>query len=100
MLAALDPPAKTLDEFVQQVVPADIMSKKDLTVTAPRAATRLYRDRVHGGLGETDVLKLLDTYRQQIKATGKPYIGCGYYGTVVPPVILRNILENPAWYTS
>ena len=30
----------------------------------------------------------------------KNYIGAGYYGTVVPPVILRNVLENPAWYTA
>ena len=30
----------------------------------------------------------------------KNYIGTGYYGTVTPPVIQRNVLENPAWYTA
>lgn len=100
MLAALDPPAASLDEFVKQVLPADILSKKDLSVTSPRAAPQLYRDPIDGGLGENDMLKLLDEYRQKISNAGKSYIGAGYYPTIVPPVILRNILENPAWYTS
>ncbi|KAJ9192961.1 hypothetical protein DTO021D3_2769 [Paecilomyces variotii] len=100
MLATLDPPVASLDEFVQQVLPADILSKKDMVVTPPRVGTELQRDDVHGGLGETDMLKLLEKYRDQITTTGKPYIGCGYYNTIVPPVILRNVLENPAWYTS
>jgi glycine dehydrogenase len=46
------------------------------------------------------MLKLLETYRRQIDISGKTYLGTGYYPTIVPPVILRNILENPAWYTS
>ncbi|RMZ37209.1 hypothetical protein AFCA_011405 [Aspergillus flavus] len=100
MLATLDPPVASLDEFVKQVLPADILSKKDLKVTDPHAKTNLYRDNVGGGLGETDMLKLLDVYRKQIDVSGKTYIGTGYYGTIVPPVILRNVLENPAWYTS
>ncbi|PKX93347.1 glycine decarboxylase subunit P [Aspergillus novofumigatus IBT 16806] len=75
MLAALDPP------------------QKDLTVTPPSADINLPRS-------STDMLKLLETYRKQIDVSGKTYLGTGYYPTIVPPVILRNILENPAWYTS
>ncbi|KAF9883930.1 glycine decarboxylase subunit P [Aspergillus nanangensis] len=100
MLATLDPPVASLDEFVKQVLPADILSKKDLKVTDPHSTASLARDSVHGGLGETDMLKLLDTYRKQIDVSGKTYLGTGYYPTIVPPVILRNVLENPAWYTS
>ncbi|KAL2849823.1 glycine cleavage system P-protein-domain-containing protein [Aspergillus pseudoustus] len=100
MLAVLDPPATSLDEFVKQVLPADVLSKKNLDVTLPSADTGLPRSSVHGGLGETDMLKLLDKYRKQIDVSGKTFIGAGYYPTIVPPVILRNILENPAWYTS
>ncbi|OOF92616.1 hypothetical protein ASPCADRAFT_209887 [Aspergillus carbonarius ITEM 5010] len=100
MLATLNPPVASLDEFVKQVLPADILSKKDLKVAAPHSTANLPHSSVHGGLGETDMLKLLDTYRKQIDVSGKVYLGTGYYPTIVPPVILRNILENPAWYTS
>ncbi|EEH43921.2 glycine dehydrogenase [Paracoccidioides brasiliensis Pb18] len=100
MLKALDPPAKSLDEFVKQVLPADILSERNLEVTSPSGTTRLHRDPLHGGLGETDMIKLLEKYKKSIDASGKPYIGCGYYNTIVPPVIQRNVLENPLWYTS
>lgn len=100
MLAKLDPPVSSLDEFVAQVLPADILSQKDMNISAPNADIKLDRDNVHGGFGETDMLKLLDTYRKQIDVSGKTYIGTGYNPTIVPPVILRNVLENPAWYTS
>ncbi|EAS29706.3 glycine dehydrogenase [Coccidioides immitis RS] len=100
MLAVLDPPAKNLDEFVKQVLPADILTAKNLSVSEPQAAAELRKDGVLGGLGEKDMVKLLESYKNKIDATGKSFIGCGYYSTVVPPVIQRNVLENPAWYTS
>ncbi|KAJ5770938.1 uncharacterized protein N7511_002989 [Penicillium nucicola] len=100
MLAVLDPPVATLDEFVKQVLPEDILSKKNLELSEPNADINLYRSSVQGGLGETDMLKLLNKYREQIDISGKTYIGTGYYPTIVPPVIQRNVLENPAWYTS
>ncbi|KAL1996093.1 hypothetical protein VTN49DRAFT_416 [Thermomyces lanuginosus] len=100
MLAALDPPAASLDDFVKEVLPADILSKKDLTITPPRLAGQVSLTPVDDGLSESDVMKLLGEYRKKISTLGKSYIGAGYYPTIVPPVILRNILENPAWYTS
>ena len=100
MLATLDPPVASLDEFVQQVVPADVLSEKELTVSSPRGEVNLSRDSTLGGLGESDMLKVLEEYRKQIGSSAKSYIGAGYYPTIVPPVIMRNVLENPAWYTS
>lgn len=103
MLKALDPPAESLDGFVGQVLPADVLSKKEMEVTPHSeagVAKELHRDSTHGGLGEKDMLELLKSYKDNINASGKAYIGCGYYPTIVPSVIQRNVLENPAWYTS
>ena len=100
MLATLDPPVASLDEFVAQVLPEDVLSRKDMKLSSPNVDIKLDRDNLHGGLGETDMLKLLGEYRKQIDVSGKTYLGTGYNPTIVPPVILRNVLENPAWYTS
>ncbi|KAI1932197.1 glycine decarboxylase subunit P [Ophidiomyces ophidiicola] len=100
MLGVLDPPAKSLDDFVKQVLPVDILTAKNLSVTEPKASAELRKDGILGGLGEKDMIKFLESYTKKIDVTGKSYIGCGYHPTVVPPVIQRNVLENPAWYTS
>jgi glycine dehydrogenase len=61
--------------------------------------------RLPGNLDLPDGMSELQ-YLQHIRKLGKKnkifktYIGLGYYGTATPPVILRNILENPGWYTS
>ena len=82
MLSELKFPS--LDELSCQVVPKAIQLKKELTL--PHA------------LSEHEALKILKKKFSQNKIF-QSYIGLGYYGTITPPVIQRNILENPGWYT-
>ncbi len=77
--------ATSLDELIAQTVPAAIRLPKPLNL--PTA------------LSEVQYLGGLKKMAQQ-NYVFKSYIGTGYYDTVVPNVILRNILENPAWYTA
>ncbi|MBT2530045.1 aminomethyl-transferring glycine dehydrogenase [Streptomyces sp. ISL-99] len=75
----------SLDELTAAAVPEVIKSAEALGL--PDART------------EAEVLAELRTLadRNQVLA---PMIGLGYYGTFTPPVILRNVMENPAWYTA
>ena len=97
MLRQLEPSVSDLEDFIKQTIPEAIRSPDDLD---------LYRDV---SLSESRLEKLEETeahtiewYRQLAKdiKVHKSYIGCGYYGTQVPEVIKRNVLESPAWYTS
>jgi glycine dehydrogenase len=83
MLAAVGSP--TLDALIQEVVPAKIRNQAPLALPASRS--------------ETDVLGELKRIAGRNKVY-RNYIGQGYYGTHTPNVVLRNILENPAWYTA
>ncbi|PHY06072.1 MAG: glycine dehydrogenase (aminomethyl-transferring) [Alcaligenaceae bacterium] len=83
MLEAIGAPS--LEALMQEVVPANIRMTQELDLPAPRA--------------EADVLAEM----KKIAAGNqvfRNYIGQGYYGTQTPNVILRNVLENPAWYTA
>ncbi|NQW82727.1 MAG: aminomethyl-transferring glycine dehydrogenase [Alcaligenaceae bacterium] len=83
MLEAIGAPS--LEALMQEVVPANIRMTRELDLPAPRA--------------EADVLAEM----KKIAAGNqvfRNYIGQGYYGTQTPNVILRNVLENPAWYTA
>src|SRR5574343_138759 len=71
--------------LIEAIVPASI--KRSAGMQLPPAATEA------AALAE---LKALAGKNQVLKS----YIGQGYYGTLTPGVILRNILENPAWYTA
>ena len=75
----------TLDEFINACIPADIAT--DAPSGLPDALT------------ESEVLAKL----QRIATLNRPnysMIGLGYYNTITPSVIRRNVLENPAWYTA
>ena len=74
-----------LDALVDAAVPAAIRSSRPLQLPAARS--------------ESQVLAALRALAAQ-NSTLTPMIGQGYYGTVTPAVIRRNVLESPAWYTS
>lgn len=75
----------SLDELIDQTIPQDIRTHKKLDLKEPASEYRLL---------------------QQVKEIGaknqtyKSYIGMGYYNTITPGVIKRNVLENPGWYTA
>ncbi|PWG78416.1 aminomethyl-transferring glycine dehydrogenase [Pararcticibacter amylolyticus] len=76
--------AGSLDELISQTVPQQIRLKQPLNLPAPKS--------------EFDYLNSLKQTASKNKVF-KSFIGQGYYDTVTPPVILRNIFENPGWYT-
>ncbi len=78
---------KDLDSFTKAVVPASIAISEHIEKVLPTAAT------------EVETIAELREIAAQNKVT-KSLIGTGYYGTITPPVIKRNVLENPAWYTA
>lgn len=100
MLKALDPPASTLDEFVKQVLPGNILSSADLKIDGPPKGLLAETATIsEEGYSESQLLARMRTIANKNKVF-RSYIGCGYAGTRVPEVIKRNILEGPGWYTS
>ena len=78
--------AASMEELIAQTIPADIRR------SMPRSRSKLR-------LSETEALARLRDLAGR-NAVFTSLIGQGYYGTILPPVIQRNVLENPAWYTA
>ncbi len=76
--------AQSLDHLIDQTIPNNIRNKKSLNI--PSALTEF-------------------EYLRELKQTAslnkvfRSYIGLGYHGTITPSVILRNVFQNPGWYT-
>jgi glycine dehydrogenase len=74
-----------LDEMVERAVPSAILHRAPLALQAPRT--------------EAEVLRALAAIAAENRVV-RSFIGQGYHNCFVPSVILRNVLENPAWYTA
>ncbi|MGV0951549.1 MAG: aminomethyl-transferring glycine dehydrogenase [Azonexus sp.] len=83
MLAAIG--ADSLEQLIDQTVPAAIRLPADLPLPAPR--------REHEALADLKAMASKNV-------VNKSCIGMGYYDTLTPKVILRNVMENPGWYTA
>ncbi len=83
MLAAIG--AGSLDDLIDQTVPAGIRLPAPLPLAAPL--------REHEALARIKALAAKNVVKKSL-------IGMGYYDTLTPKVILRNVLENPGWYTA
>ena len=83
----------SLDELASKAVPAGILDR----LTDGGAAPGL--DRLPAPASETEALTELRALAEA-NTVAVSMIGQGYYDTLTPPVLLRNILENPAWYTA
>lgn len=95
MLQALYPPVQSLDAFVEQVIPADILTRSQMDLDLPGGKSETQNE----ALSEKALVKVFEDIAKKNKPMHS-LIGHGYYETITPPVIQRNVLENPAWYTS
>ncbi|WP_087017149.1 aminomethyl-transferring glycine dehydrogenase [Thaumasiovibrio subtropicus] len=77
--------ATSVDQLIEETVPASIRLPKPMELDAPQS--------------EADMLASLRAIAEK-NVVNRSYIGQGYYNTFTPNVILRNVLENPGWYTA
>jgi glycine dehydrogenase len=75
----------TLEEMTSKIIPKNIIRSTPTSIGE--------------GLDENIALQQLKEYANKNDVKYLSLIGMGYHGTITPPVILRNVLENPDWYT-
>ena len=75
----------SMDNFIQSIVPESIYSNKDL--------------KIDGGLSEEAALRHIKKISNK-NHLFKSYIGQGFYNSITPSPIQKNVFENPGWYTS
>jgi glycine dehydrogenase len=75
---------RSLAELIERTIPAAIRSKTPLNIPGPVSEHQYLAELKQIASGNT---------------VNRSYIGQGYYDTIVPSVILRNVFENPGWYT-
>ena len=75
----------SIDELINKTIPSHIRLENDLNIQS--------------GFSEQEYLNHVNGLAQKNKVY-KSFIGLGYNDTIVPSVILRNVLENPGWYTA
>ena len=76
---------KNLEDFSKAILPENIFIEEDLALDGP--------------MSEEDALQALKKIANKNQVF-RSFLGQGYYGTITPKVILRNVFENPGWYTS
>jgi glycine dehydrogenase len=84
MLAVVGSPS--IEDLIGKTIPDGIREKGKFDLPDP--------------IDEAAILAELASLAEQNDRSHKSLIGCGYYGTHTPPVIQRNVLENPGWYTA
>ena len=75
------------EEFISSVIPNEIFDSENLGVSIP------------DGCDQNQALKEINSIAKK-NVENRSLIGLGYHATVLPPVVQRNVLENPNWYTA
>jgi glycine dehydrogenase len=100
MFKALVPPVASMEELISQTIPPQVRKKHSgLELVEQWDVTQAPNPLPPNGRSEHFVAAQMNKLGD-LNAKTESYIGAGYYGTLVPAVIQRNVLENPAWYTS